>query len=209
MLQSRRGFLIGAGSLLTAAFAKDARSFVRRNSRPLLASPAQIVQTLHFYPSAELASVGEVAQPGWFGCADDQGCLLTLGRWELEPPPAPTWREFLVGEGFALETEADAEYVYSIHGIEPDEYDKRVWDWYWFDRWMLEDGPFAKAFRLLRGIDVGPDVNSALALQLQFHQGAHPGDNSCWVNATDKLSLSLLQARLIDLNIAIKIVAGE
>jgi hypothetical protein len=207
MLQSRRGFLIGAGSLLTAAFVKDARSFVRRNSRPLLASPAQTVQTLYFYPNAELASVGDVAQPDWLGCADDQGFLLTMGRWELEPPPAPTWREFLVGEGFDLE--ADAEYVCSIHGIEPEEYGKRVWDWYWYDRWLLEDGPFAKAFRLLRDIDVGPDLNSGLGPQLQFHEGAHPGDNSCWVNATDKLSLSLLQARLIDLNMPIKIVAGE
>jgi hypothetical protein len=74
---------------------------------------------------------------------------------------------------------------------------------------MLEDGPCAKAFRLLRAIDVGPDLNSALGPQLQFHQGAHPGDNSCWVNAADKLSLSLLQARLIDLGIPIKIAAGE
>jgi hypothetical protein len=49
MLQSRRGFLIGAGSLLTAAFVADARSFVRRTSRPLLASPTQVAQTLHWY----------------------------------------------------------------------------------------------------------------------------------------------------------------
>jgi len=61
MLQSRRGFLIGAGSLLTAAFVADARSFIRRTSRPLLASPTQVTQTLH-----------------WYDCADD-GYLLTLG----------------------------------------------------------------------------------------------------------------------------------
>jgi hypothetical protein len=30
MLQSRRGFLIGAGALLTTAFVKDARSFIHR-----------------------------------------------------------------------------------------------------------------------------------------------------------------------------------
>ena len=51
MLQSRRGFLIGAGSLLTAAFVTDARSFIRRTSRPLLASPTQVTQTLHWYDS--------------------------------------------------------------------------------------------------------------------------------------------------------------
>ena len=37
---SRRGFLIGAGGLLTAAFVKDARSFVHRTEQPLLDSAA-------------------------------------------------------------------------------------------------------------------------------------------------------------------------
>jgi len=34
MLQSRRGFLIGAGAVLTTAFVKDARSFIHRTSQP-------------------------------------------------------------------------------------------------------------------------------------------------------------------------------
>ena len=49
MLQSRRGFLIGAGSLLTTAFVSDARSFIRRTSQPLLASPAEVAQTMYWY----------------------------------------------------------------------------------------------------------------------------------------------------------------
>ena len=49
MLQSRRGFLVGAGSLLTAAFVSDARSFIRRTSQPLLASPAEVAQTMYWY----------------------------------------------------------------------------------------------------------------------------------------------------------------
>jgi hypothetical protein len=44
---------------------------------------------------------------------------------------------------------------------------------------------------------------------LEFHEGDnHPGSNDIWVNAKDKLSLSLLQARLIDLKIPIKIEEG-
>ena len=39
MLQSRRGFLIGAGPVLTTAFVKHARRFIHRTSQPLLASP--------------------------------------------------------------------------------------------------------------------------------------------------------------------------
>ena len=70
---------------------------------------------------------------------------------------------------------------------------------YWGHRWELMDGPCAKAYRLLRSIDVGPEIGSARRPRLEFHEGAHPGDNSLWVNAMDQLSLSLLQARLIDL----------
>jgi hypothetical protein len=40
MLQSRRGFLIGAGAVLTTAFVKDARSFIHRNNQPPLSSPS-------------------------------------------------------------------------------------------------------------------------------------------------------------------------
>jgi hypothetical protein len=43
---------------------------------------------------------------------------------------------------------------------------------------------------------------------LEFNIGAHPGDSSFWVDAKDELSLSLLQARLIDLGIPIRIAQG-
>ena len=36
MLQSRRGFLIGAGAVLTTAFVAKAQSFVRETQTPLL-----------------------------------------------------------------------------------------------------------------------------------------------------------------------------
>jgi len=38
--------------------------------------------------------------------------------------------------------------------------------------------------------------------------GSHPGDSTHYVNAKDMLSLSLLQARLVDLGMPIKIVGG-
>jgi hypothetical protein len=44
---------------------------------------------------------------------------------------------------------------------------------------------------------------------LEFNVGPHPGDSTHYVNATDKLSLSLLPARLIDLKLPIRIVEGE
>jgi hypothetical protein len=66
-----------------------------------------------------------------------------------------------------------------------------------------------KAHRLFSNIDFGPDLQTQNAPQLEFHCGAHPGSNSSWVNAKDEMSLSLLQARLIDLKMPIKIAKGR
>src|SRR6478752_349425 len=86
MLQSRRGFLIGAGSLLTTAFVGDARAFIRRTSQPLLASPPQVSQTMYWYE------------------IPDEGYQLSLGEWTMNAPPPPTWREFFVNRGTPLGT---------------------------------------------------------------------------------------------------------
>jgi len=47
------------------------------------------------------------------------------------------------------------------------------------------------------------------APQLEFHCGEVIGDSSSWVTAKDELSLSLLQARLIDLGMPIRIAEGK
>jgi len=85
--------------MLTTAFVSDARSFIRRTSRPLLASPSQVAQTLHWYDSAEV------------------GYLLSLGEWRIDPPPVPTWREFFISQGIAHQTEKDAEAIWEDHLI--------------------------------------------------------------------------------------------
>ena len=51
-------------------------------------------------------------------------------------------------------------------------------------------------------------LRATLAL-LEFNMGCHPGDSTHYFNAKVKLSLSLLQARLIDLKLPIKVVEGE
>ena len=191
MLQSRRGFLIGAGSLLTTAFVKDARSFIRTNGRPLLARPAEVMQTIYWYDRA------------------DDGHLLTLGEWRMNPPPAPTWREFFAKEGIRHQTDDEIEWICSEHLIAPEDFDDPVEERYCTQRFEIEDSPCAKAHRLLHEIDFGPDLEAGKSPQLEFHIGAHPGDSSYWVNAKDELSLSLLQARLIDLNVPIKIAEGR
>ena len=58
-------------------------------------------------------------------------------------------------------------------------------------------------------IDLGPARDSGRGPLLEFNIGSHPRDSTHYVNAKDMLSLSLLQARLLDLKLPIKIVKGE
>lgn len=187
---SRRGFLIGTGGLLTAAFVKDARSFVRRTEQPLLVPPPQSAQTLCWYDN------------------DDQGLMLTLGEWDVCPEP-PTWREFFVSEGLPHRTERDAHSIWTEHDIGPEEYDQPVDEFWWETRFDLETGPTARAYHLLQKLDLGPALKRSTEPHLVFCEGDLSNEDSRWVDARDHFTLSLLQARLIDLNLPIKIEKGR
>jgi hypothetical protein len=192
MLQSRRGFLIGVGSLLTTAFISDARSFICRTSQPLLATPAEVAQTLCWYEN---------------DC--DGTFMLTIGPWTMKAPPAPAWREFFISQGIPHQTEAEIIKICQEHCIGPEDFDKPVSERYWREHWELSESPCVKAYKLLERIDIGPELGSGRGPLLEFHEGDnHPGSNDIWVNANDKLSLSLLQARLIDLKMPIKVEEG-
>jgi hypothetical protein len=71
-------------------------------------------------------------------------------------------------------------------------------------------GPLVRAYHLLKRIDLGPERELRRGPLLEFDVGSHPGDNTHYVNAKHMLSMSLLQARLVDLKLPIKIaVAGR
>ncbi len=189
MLQSRRGFLIGAGALLTAAFVKDARSFIHRTASPCCRRRRRWSQTLYWYESA------------------DEGYQLTLGPWTHCRRPRRRGANFSSAKASRTRPTKRSRRSVPVTAIEPGDFDKPV-------RALLgglvrhPGGPCAKAYHLLRRIDLGPERDSGRGPLLEFHKGSHPGDSSHWVNAKDKLSLSLLQARLIDLKMPIKIVEG-
>jgi hypothetical protein len=46
--QSRRGFLIGVGAVLTTAFVKDARSFIHRNNELVVKKASKLLSVSHF-----------------------------------------------------------------------------------------------------------------------------------------------------------------
>lgn len=187
---SRRGFLIGVGGLLTATFIKDAQSFVLRNEKPLLVSPYQTARTLFWYDN------------------DEQGLMLTLGEWQHYPPP-PTWREFFVSKGVPHGTEQEAQHIWIQHDIGPESYDEPINEYWWETRWDLETGPTAKAFHFLKTLDLGPALKrSTEQPHLAFRKGDLANEDSRWVDARDHLTLSLLQARLIDMELPFSVVPG-
>jgi hypothetical protein len=98
--------------------------------------------------------------------------------------------------------------ICSSHFIESGDFDKPMSVRYWEDWYDIEGGPLARAYHLLQKIDLGPERGSERGPLLEFNNGSHPGDSTHYVNAKDMLSLSLLQARLIDLGMPIKIVEG-
>ena len=88
-------------------------------------------------------------------------------------------------EGYDLDAEVDFEEV--------------------LDVWGLVDSPWAKAYKYLESLDLGPDFTSPDAVGgIRTGTGA-PGTNHIALHANDDISLSLLQERLNQLNTGVRI----
>ena len=189
---SRRGFLIGTGGLLTMAFVSDARAFIRRKEAPLLAAPPRAAHTLYW---------------DWPDGLDEPQLFLD-GEPEVIAPRPPTWRVFLNGLIDAKDyTASGIKLRLEQIGFEPSQLDEEMDESWWEMHYDRISGPSAKAYRLLEKIDLGPDLGRrGHGPHLQFKEGGgNQFDYSLHVHASDMLALSLLQARLIDLQLPIKI----
>ena len=112
--------------------------------------------------------------------------------------------------GHRLETDDEIERVCREHDLPLDELDVRLNGFGWEDSWDNFTGPQAKAHHLLKGLDLG-GAGSALrqAGQIIFEEfGGSPGNSYTWVELRDDLTVSLLQARLIELNLPINVAVG-
>jgi hypothetical protein len=192
----RRHFLIGAGALLTASFVNRAKAFSRRSGKPLVLSPARKPEEILYVYRQESDYGGE-----W---------RVSLGPDQPFAPPPPTWREHLRSLGHPLDTQDEIECACREHDLPLDELDVRLNGFGWEDSWDNFTGPQAKAHHLLKGLDLG-GAGSALrqAGQIIFEQfGGSPGNSYTWVELHDDLTASLLQARLIELNLPINVAVG-
>jgi len=188
---SRRGFLIGTGGLLTMAFVSDARAFIRRKETPLLAAPPRTAHTLYW---------------DWPDGLDEPQLFLDDEPEVIAPEP-PTWRVFLKSLDAKDYTASGIKLRLEQIGFEPSQLDEEMDESWWEMHYDHISGPSAKAYRLLERIDLGPDLGRrGDGLHLQFREGGgNQFDYSLHAHASDMLALSLLQARLIDLRLPIKV----
>jgi hypothetical protein len=198
----RRSFLIGAGSLLTASFVRKATAFSQRAVRPLLLRPARKPEeTLYVYRQD-----WKDYEPDEYEVNDyDAKWRVSLGPNQPFAPPVPTWREHLRSLGHSLDTTEDVERVCFQKSLAPEDLHKRLDGFGWQDSWDNFTGPQAKAFHLLKKLDLGAaDSKLRQAGEIIFEEfGGAPGNSYTWVELKDDLTVSLLQARLIELNLPI------
>ena len=184
----RRSFLIGAGALLTTCFVHKADWYLdnKQTVVPLI-NQNKSLEKLYFVPIS--SSEYEVR----------------LGTPDLsyESFRQLTYREMLdhyrgVSEPKTL---SDFRDIYHDWGITPRMLDQIADPMDYVDDWGRIDSPKAQAYHYLEKLDLfGSDQLGGLRRgDLQFVDGACPGNDYLAVVSDDPLSASLLQARLLEL----------
>ncbi|GEO18415.1 hypothetical protein [Microvirga aerophila] len=195
---SRRSFLLGLGSLVTASFAARAQAYALAEGAPLLLDPGPVERTLNLYEGLE---------PG----EDDwtNKWRISLGPWQQDPPDPPTWREHLRQQGYHFDSPDDLDRIWRERWVAPEELDAPLPEQLWWSIWEHDESPQAKAFTLLKelGLDCGLNQAGEKAGRINFVEwGYHPGSSERFVELRDDLSVSLLQARLMERNLPIRLV---
>ena len=198
---SRRSFLLGIGSLVTTSFVTRARAHARESGSALLLQPKRAEETLYLYEGFDQSD-----EP-W-----STKYRVSLGPDQWPTPLPPTWREHLKSLGYRFERQEDVERVYRERSLTPDELDQRIDGYSWEDYREHYESPQAKAHQLLKDLDLDcdPKAPGSKAGTILFTRwGGHPGSSERWVDLKDDLSVSVLQARLIERDLPIKLALGS
>ena len=135
------------------------------------------------------------------GCPATQ--LFLDDQPEVIAPEPPTWREFLESLDAKDYTASGIKLRLEQIGFEPSQLDEEMDESWWEMHYDRISGPSAKAYRLLERIDLGPDLGRS-GDGLISSSGRAAAISSI-IRSSDMLALSLLQARLIDLRLPIKV----
>ena len=194
---SRRSFLIGLTGLVTSSFVAQAKTHLIKTGRPMLLQPRKAEETLYLYEGL---------------CSEQNKWLVCLGRYEQEEPPPPAWREYLQMWGYRLDTAEEIARICSENNLALAELEDELDEYGWADAWECLESPQAKAYTLLKELNLGCslDAQGKKAGRIEFIEGGwHPGSSERWVELRNDLTVSLLQAEIVERKLPIKIVVDE
>lgn len=187
MTTTRRSFLVGIGSVITAGFLAEANAFALDTEQPLLIKPPTPTNVIYY----------EHFEDHW---------RLHLGKPVFELPEPQLLIENLRFHGYALDTQAQIDACCSETGWSEEDLYSPMAAGDWEDQWAYNLNPEAKAFEFLQANEIFPP--SALrprAGNIIFQDYSNPMSNWRWVEVYEPLSLSLLQARLTELSLPIEV----
>ena len=197
---SRRSFLLGIGSIVTSAFVTRAKAHLLETRKPLLIRPDRSETKLYLYEGVSDDPLGGKYR-------------VSLGPDQWPAPAPPSWREYLRDNGYTFESPSDDERAYAEWSLLPEDLDEAMEDEYaWEEHWEHDASPQARAYQLLTELqlDCDPAARGRTAGGMFFTEwGGHPGSSERWVDLRDDLSVSILQARLTERELPIKIVMAS
>lgn len=130
---------------------------------------------------------------------------LMLGDHGMHDFPRVSWAQYFVDLGAKTKKDlAQHAWEWDI-----DDVDTLIDDYNWSGVYEMHYDPMPAAYHFLKRYKIGAKLRSKAktAGRLDFFAGSnHPGSNDLWVEAYDDLTVSLLQARLIELKKPIEVV---
>jgi hypothetical protein len=135
------------------------------------------------------------ANPAWSESDVFNKWLVSLGPAQYDPPPPPSWRQL-------RRDHRDIDDIVPVRLFDdPKRLDETVPKETWGTCWEYFASPQARAYRLLKELNIGVpiDVSGRRAGSIDFIEwGYHPGSAERLVELRDDLSVSLLQAALVE-----------
>jgi len=194
MAVTRRSFLVGAGSIITAAYVQQAMAYVSDTGSPMI--------TQHV--AWRVDNPGEVKT---IFCEPVEGYWrLHLGQPHLIVPEPPLLIENLRFHGYALDTQEQIDAVCVDTGWSERDVFSPMDGYAWEDQWEHTFSPEAQAFEFLQRHNVFPHGQLGRREgEVTFEAFPNPMSSARWVEVHDLLSLSLLQARLNELKLTTQV----
>ena len=173
MSLTRRSFLLGAGTIITASFVKEVATAVADTRSPLLIKPAEAAKAIYYEP----------VEDHW---------RLHLGQPAFKIPKPQLLIDNLRWHGHLLDTQEQIDALCDDEGWTEEELFRPMDGYSWEDQWEHNLSPEAQAYTFLQKHDLFPAGGKGRRKgQVIFESFPNPMSSARWVEVHDPLSLSL------------------